>query len=57
MEKAQIWDDREWLEKFVPFSCEEIPYMRDEMVEETKFLRLGKVIVDLRRGNKEFKHA
>ena len=48
MEKEELWDDRERLENFVSFSCQEILDVPCDMLADTKFLRLGKVITNLR---------
>ena len=53
IEKTKAVDDRKRLEKEMSVQCEEIPSISMEMFVKVKVLRLGQIVVDLKKENEE----
>ena len=53
MEKMKTLDYRDQLEKSITFTCQEVPNITYEMFVEANILRLGQIIVDLKKENEE----
>ena len=53
VEKAQLWDDREWLEKEVSFAFQKFMDILEDMDAEIKAHKLGEVITTFKRDIEE----